>query len=96
MRKIIILLIGSLALFLVYNGTNSKTENVINLDNNYEMKGVFVSYIDINRYIKSNDINTSKNNIKKMINNISEMGLNTIILQVRSFSDAIYYSDIYP
>ena len=96
MRKIIILLIGSLALFLVYNGTNSKTENVINLDNNYEMKGVFVSYIDIGRYIKINDINTSKNNIKKMINNISEMGLNTIILQVRSFSDAIYYSDIYP
>ena len=96
MRKIIILLIGSLALFLVYNGTNSKTENVINLDNNYEMKGVFVSYIDIGIYIKSNDINTSKNNIKKMINNISEMGLNTIILQVRSFSDAIYYSDIYP
>ena len=51
MRKIIILLIGSLALFLVYNGTNSKTENVINLDNNSEMKGVFVSYIDIGRYL---------------------------------------------
>src|SRR5574344_408001 len=30
-----------------------------------------------------------------MINNISYFGLNTIILQVRPFSDAIYKSDIY-
>ena len=37
-----------------------------------------------------------KNTIDDMINQCSEFGFTDIILQVRSFSDAIYYSDIYP
>ena len=37
-----------------------------------------------------------KNNIDLMINNIKDMKFNLIILQVRSFSDAIYKSNLFP
>lgn len=61
-----------------------------------EIKGVFLSYIEINKYIKNDNYEISKNNIKKIIGNIKSMNLNTIILQVRSSSDSIYNSKIYP
>ena len=61
-----------------------------------EIKGVFLSYIEINKYIKNDNYEISKNIIKKIISNIKSMNLNTIILQVRSSSDSIYNSKIYP
>lgn len=61
-----------------------------------EMKGIFISYIELNNYIKNKNTITSKNNIIEMIDNIGNLGFNTIIIHVRPFSDAIYDSDIYP
>ena len=60
-----------------------------------EVRGVFISYIELSKYVKT-DINTSKNNIKKMVKNTKDFNLNTIILQVRTSSDSIYKSNIYP
>ena len=59
-----------------------------------EERSVFISYIELSKYI-SDDISLSKNNIDMMINNIEELGFNSVILQVRSFGDAIYPSKIY-
>ena len=59
-----------------------------------EERSIFISYIELSKYI-SNDISLSKNNIDMMINNIEELGFNSVILQVRSFGDAIYPSKIY-
>ena len=61
-----------------------------------ETKAVFLSYIEINDYIKNTNPEISKSNIRKIINNIKSMNLNTIILQVRAASDAIYDSKIFP
>lgn len=61
-----------------------------------EKRGVFVSYIELNYYLKGKEVGVSKKNIDKMISNIKEFGFNMIILQVRSFSDAIYPSEIFP
>ncbi len=68
------------------------------LDRTYkdETRSIFISYIELSKYINNNDVINSKKNIKKMINNTEKLGLNTIILQVRSMSDAIYKSNIYP
>ena len=63
---------------------------------NEEIRGVFISYIELSEYIKDYDENTSKANIQKMIKNIKEYNLNTIILQVRIASDSIYESKIFP
>ena len=59
-----------------------------------EERSIFISYIELSKYI-SDDVSLSKNNINMMINNIEELGFNSIILQVRSFGDAIYPSKIY-
>ena len=61
-----------------------------------ETRGVFISYIEISKYLKDKNEIESKNNINKMINNIKELNLNTIILQVRPAMDAIYQSKIFP
>lgn len=61
-----------------------------------ETRAIFISYIELNKYVKDTDHNKSKKNIDKMINNIKNFNFNTIILQVRTASDAIYPSKIYP
>lgn len=86
MKKIIILIL-LITLFINIKEDKPKEE---------ELRGVFISYIEINKYIKNNNQELSKQNIKKMIKNIKEEKLNTIILQVRSSSDSIYNSKIFP
>ena len=61
-----------------------------------EMKAVFFSYIELNKYIKNSNYEISKSNINKIINNVKSLQLNTIILQVRAASDSIYNSKIFP
>ena len=93
MKKLIVVILLLGTLISNYNNyprsTNSK-------ESNKEIRAIFISYIELNKYIKGNDKNTSKKNIKAMINNIKNIKCNTIILQVRSNCDAIYKSNIFP
>ena len=59
-----------------------------------ELKAIFISYIDYNT-LKGKNSDDQKKQIDKMINNINDFGLNTIILQVRPFADAIYESKLF-
>ena len=61
-----------------------------------EQRAVFVSYIELSKYIKGKEKAEAMNNIDDMLDNMKEYGFNMVLLQVRSFSDAIYPSDIYP
>lgn len=61
-----------------------------------EKRSIFVSYIELSKYLNGKSIDVSKKNISEMINNIYELGFNEVIVQVRSFADAIYPSDIFP
>lgn len=59
------------------------------------MKAMWISYIDY----QSVDFSTEEaftNDITEMFNNCKSMGLNTVIVHARSFSDAFYKSDIFP
>ena len=69
------------------------SEDISNKKDNEE-RSIFISYIELSKYI-SDDISLSKKNIDTMINNIEELGFNSVILQVRSFGDSIYPSKIY-
>ena len=72
---------------------NKKEDN--NIINNFEEdRYVFISYIDYS-YLKGKDEKILKEEINKMVLNIKENNFNGIILQVRAFSDAIYYSKIF-
>lgn len=61
-----------------------------------ETRSIFVSYIELSKYLNDKDSVTAKKNIEQIVLNVKEFGFNEIILQVRSFSDAIYPSKIFP
>lgn len=98
MRKIIVFFIIIYFIFLGVSYFNDDKDLSTNkkVDNNlsYEEKGVFISYIDY-AHLKNKTKDETEDLITEMINNISYFGLNSIILQVRPFSDAIYPSKIY-
>ncbi len=86
-----------ICLFIGYSrdGLEKKEVSVLK-EEQEEKRGVFVSYIELQNYIKDEDEGKSKENVLAMINNIKKMNLNLIVLQVRSNSDAIYESKIFP
>lgn len=95
MKKIILIiflfLVGCLVIF---NKNNDNKERKI--ESSDEKRGIFVSYIDLSKYIKNSNSDISQNNIIKLLDNVSSLNFNMIVLQVVSFSDSIYKSNIYP
>ena len=97
MRKLIIffmiiLLVGLIIINLPEEKSEPETSQ--ETKETEELKGVFISYIDYG-HLKNKTKEEMEKLITDMINNISYFGLNSIILQVRPFSDAIYPSEIY-
>ena len=69
----------------------------IDLDNsNSEKRAVFLSYIELNKYVKNKDEKESKQNLIEILDNIYKNKFNMLIIHVRPFSDAIYNSTIFP
>lgn len=88
MKKIIIIIILIIIIF-----SNIKVKEDISFK---ETRGIFISYIELSKYLKDKSIEESKISINNMINNIKKTNINTIILQVRSNSDSIYLNSIFP
>jgi len=93
-KEIVLLCIFVLILIIIFSKFSNNRE-VVNKDNK-EKRAIFISYIELAKYIKDKNIEISRKNIDEMIDNISNLGFNMIILQVRSSSDAIYSSKIFP
>lgn len=89
-KKIFVVLILIFLLYLFLGDNNVSIEKEI------EKRGVFVSYIELSHYLKGKDKEQGVEEINKIVNNLKKMNFNMIILQVRTFSDAIYPSNIYP
>lgn len=82
--------------FFVIGMKNPSDEEVFENTKDEEIRAVYVSYIEFNSYIKGKDEEVSKNNIKKILDDIKELGFNTVILHVRPFADSIYKSEYFP
>lgn len=89
-KYLIIILIFILGLFLLFGKKSKEVEKM------EEKRFIFISYIELAKYLKDKEETVMKNTIDDMINQCKYFGFTDIILQVRSFSDAIYYSDIFP
>ena len=61
-----------------------------------EKRAVFISYIELGNNLRGKSSEEMKQTINDMLDKAKDFGFNMIILQVRSFSDAIYKSSIYP
>ena len=92
MKRVIFLMIVILlgALYLNYNDSSVSLKSKDDM-----MKAVFISYIDYSS-LKGREVMEQKNIINEMVNNVSYFGFNTVVLQVRSFGDAIYDSFYFP
>ena len=92
---IIILIISFLSIdaTISYAKKEEKKDNILIND---EIKAVYISYLEYfdNFYGGSKKINEVK--IDTMIENIKNIGFNTIILHVSPFSDSIYNSKLFP
>ena len=98
MKKYLIVIIILFSIFLFFKNTYKEEvkEKIQIKDEKKEKKAIFISYIELQKYIGKKDSKTSKKNIEKIINTIDDANFNMIILQVRSFSDAIYKSNYFP
>lgn len=93
---IILVLIIFLLLLVLIKDNNDERDNKFDNNSNAEKRAIFFSYIELQKYIKGNSEEMAKKNIDTIINNIYDFNFNVLIIQVRSFSDAIYESNIFP
>ena len=61
-----------------------------------EVKGVWISYIELSSVLTGKSKSEFTAAIKKMYQNCVDMGLNTVFIHARSHGDAYYKSDVYP
>lgn len=92
-----LLLSCGIILILIVSGPKLPRESISKDEEQFgEKRGVFISYIELSKYLKNKSAVEGKENIDLIIKNIKELGFNEVIVQVRSFSDAIYPSKIFP
>ena len=99
MKKILIILLLTIPFIVIYKSTGERKEekktNHPVIKEESELRGVFISYMELNTYIKDKTKEETQKNIDTIIKNIKKNNLNTIILQVRSHDDAIYKSSFF-
>lgn len=95
MKKEYYLLLIIFLLFIIYLLVPSATTNS-KKEEREEKRAVFISYIELGNYLRGKDEETIKKTIDDMLDNVKNFDFNMVILQVRSFSDAIYPSSIFP
>ena len=91
--KFLIIIFFLCSIFLIFTSFDEKE---VVLENTKEKRGVFISYIELSKYLKGKSEEDGIGEIRRIVSNIEELGFTMILLQVRSFSDAIYPSDIFP
>ena len=94
MRKEFYLLLIIFLLIIIYMLVPKDTlkEKEISI----EKRAVFISYIELGDNLRGKNERDMKDTIDMMLDNLESFGFNMVILQVRSFSDAIYESSIFP
>lgn len=60
------------------------------------MYGIWFSYLDFDDFLRGLDKASFEARMNEVIGNCKKIGLNTIILHVRSHGDAYYFSDLFP
>ena len=65
--------------------------------NNFpEMKATWISYLELQDILTKSSKSQFQKRLGAMLDNIRNMGLNTVILHARPYADALYKSELYP
>lgn len=71
-------------------------ENSYRAINFAEQKGFWITYLEYMSILKNKTQSAFKNKIDEYFDNISDLGFNTVYVQVRAFGDAYYDSELFP
>lgn len=71
-------------------------ENSYRTVNFAEQKGFWITYLEYMSILKNKSQSAFKNKIDEYFGNISDLGFNTVYVQVRAFGDAYYDSELFP
>lgn len=82
-------------LFFIYV-TTKEAEASPTVNEEHEVRGVFVSYIDLENHFEQQSETGVRQEIDQIVQNLKQDGFNLLILQVRSHMDAIYSSSLFP
>lgn len=98
MKKLVIVvtIFVVITFFIIGNKKDNLKSNSVSLNSGDEYRSIFISYLELDIYVKDKDNRTSKANLIKILDNMQKNNFNMAILHVRPFSDAIYKSNIYP
>lgn len=64
-------------------------------ENNNEFRACWISYIDIEEFLKDINETAFRKKIQEMVDKLAANKINTIIFQVRPMGDAVYYSEYF-
>ncbi|MBQ2972054.1 MAG: family 10 glycosylhydrolase [Ruminococcus sp.] len=92
----IVILILSIIVVGEKNIKTVNTDSATHDEVNEYMKGIWVSYITLDMQNTDMTKESFVKKIEKIINTTKESGFNTLVFQVRPFSDALYKSSYYP
>lgn len=97
MAAVAVCVVAALFLFFLFQPTESKKYQDADLSTMWreEKRGVFISYLELQSNLL-NQQEKGKEIIIDMLARIQNANFNMILLQVRSFSDAIYPSEYFP
>ena len=61
-----------------------------------EQKGFWITYLEYASILRNKSEKSFRNSIGEYFDNISDLGFNTVYVQVRAFGDAYYDSELFP
>lgn len=61
-----------------------------------EVRAIYISYIELSEYFDNKDLIEAEIIVDDILKSVRSEGFNWIMLQVRSFSDSIYNSNVFP
>lgn len=71
-------------------------QNSLALDRRDSIRGCWISYLDIEEFLKDLPENDYRQAVNNMFDCVKKNNLNTVYVQVRSMADAIYPSEYFP
>ncbi len=95
MKKTLVVFLITITFLIGNTYVISKKEYNID-NNNEEIRGIYISYLEYLSYFQNNNIDVNKSYINKMLDQIKDNKFNNIFLHVSPFSDSIYKSNIFP
>lgn len=76
--------------------SESYAKNSYQAVNHTEMKGVWISYLEISALLRGKSESEFRQAAAAIYDNCTSLGINTVFVHARAFGDAFYFSDLFP